>query len=415
MKLRIAIAFICLLVGLSGCHDDDDQSPEVPNSTKTRLPKKPETTDMSRTVLVYMVAQNSLSEFTAADIAEMKEGLKNVDVTRNNLLIYVDDESKFDKEGNYYVPRLIRLGKDKKGQVVEETLVEYKEQNSVDVSVMQNVFRTAFKYYPAKNYGVVFWSHGEGWVPSPTATRWFGQDGNNYMNISDLHEALKVAPHFDFIFFDACFMESVEVAYELKDRADYIVSSPTEIPGPGAPYQDVVPAMFAGEDVAVGIADAYYNYYKSIYKDGSGISNDNWTGGVSVGVTKTEVLEKLAEATAKIIPYYIYERPEINVFDVMCYDQRSNTRYYYDLDGFIRSLTTDKEYKAWKSVFNEAVIAWKYTERNYSGIVRHMFSIEGSAGLSTYIPHGKYDSSVNKYYRESCSWYKAAGWQQTGW
>lgn len=411
MKLRIIAVCLCLLALISACEEEKDGSPKIPNSIETRLPKPSNVTNGNRTVLVYMVADNSLSGFASADLAEMKEGIKSVDVTRNNLLVYIDDRT----EGAF--PRLIRLGKDKKDRVVEETLVKYKEQNSVDVSVMRNILQTTFKYYPAENYGIVFWSHGEGWVPSPStaSTRWFGQDGNDYMNISDLHEALAVAPHFDYIFFDACFMESVEVAYELRACGDYMISSPTEIPGPGAPYQEVVPAMFADGNVSVKIADAYYNYYKSIYKNGVGISNDNWTGGVSVGVTKNSALGKLAEATSKIIPEYITGRESIDVWNILCYDQRNNTGYYYDLDGLIRSLATDEEYRNWKLVFDEAVVAWKYTETNYSGLAGQMFSLKGSAGLSTYILHGKYDTAVNKYYRESCSWYNAAGWDKTGW
>ena len=45
--------------------------------------------------------------------------------------------------------------------------------------------------------------------------------------------------------FDACYMQSVEVIYQLRDRTDYFIGSPTEIPGPGAPYEAVVPALFS--------------------------------------------------------------------------------------------------------------------------------------------------------------------------
>ena len=159
MKLQIAALFMCLLVGLSACHDDNNE---------------PAPLSGSRTVLVYMVAQNTLSKFAPVDLDEMKEGIKNVDVTRNNLLVYIDDSS---------TPRLIRLGKDKKGRVIEETVATYKDQNSLDVSIMKEILRTAFNKYPAESYGITFWSHGEGWVPSPATTRWFGQDGNSYMNI----------------------------------------------------------------------------------------------------------------------------------------------------------------------------------------------------------------------------------------
>lgn len=53
-------------------------------------------------------------------------------------------------------------------------------------------------------------------------------------------------------------MQAVEVAYELRDYTDYCIGSPTEIPGPGASYDAVVPAMFSAENAAVNIAKAYY-------------------------------------------------------------------------------------------------------------------------------------------------------------
>lgn len=187
MKLKITLYSVCLLMLLAACQQDGPT---------------PEPSVGSRTVLVYMIAQNSLAPLASADIEEMKEGMRQVDATSGNLLVYIDD---------YSAPRLIRLGKDKKGKVVEETIENYPEQNSADANVMKKVISTAFNQYKAEKYGMVFWSHGEGWIPSPAKTRWFGQDGNNYMDIADLHAALQVAPDLDFLFFDACFMEAVEV------------------------------------------------------------------------------------------------------------------------------------------------------------------------------------------------------------
>ena len=45
-------------------------------------------------------------------------------------------------------------------------------------------------------------------------------------------------------------MQSVEVAYELRDCSEYFIGSPTEIPGPGAPYKAVVPEMFTETNLA---------------------------------------------------------------------------------------------------------------------------------------------------------------------
>ena len=43
----------------------------------------------------------------------------------------------------------------------------------VDVSKMKEVINTAFSEYPAQSYGLVLWSHGEGWLAkSQNKTRW---------------------------------------------------------------------------------------------------------------------------------------------------------------------------------------------------------------------------------------------------
>ena len=64
--------------------------------------------------------------------------------------------------------------------------------------------------------------------------------------------------------FDACFMASVEVAYELCGFTDYYIGSPTENPGPGAPYERLVPLM-AADQAAVEMSKAYFAAYEEIY------------------------------------------------------------------------------------------------------------------------------------------------------
>ena len=75
------------------------------------------------------------------------------------------------------------------------------------------------------------------------------------MNIEDLVTILSAdaVPHFDFVLFDACFMQSIEVAYALRNFTDYYIGSPTEIPGPGARYDVLVPALFSDGEVALNI------------------------------------------------------------------------------------------------------------------------------------------------------------------
>lgn len=377
-----------LVMVFASCNKQDDDVP----------------VDKVRTVLVYIVAQNSLSGFAAVDYNEIKEGLKNMDLAVCNMLVYMDDYS-----GSY----LIHLSKDKSGNIVEDTIAQYKEQNSLDVAFMKETISDAFRKYPADGYGLVLWSHGDGWIPKSTM-RWWGQDGSNYLDISELHDVLQSVPHLDFLFFDACFMESVEVAYELRDCADYLIGSPTEIPGPGAPYNLVVPQFFVKKDVAVAIASTYYEYYREKYDGGAGLSNSNWTAGSSIGVLKCSELEQLAAVTAKLLPNYIKDKETIDVSGIMGYDKRS-TKYYYDLERLIYKLTGgNSDYAEWKSAFDAAMVYWQTTPKNYSAFGKGMFNMDMEAGgLSTYVPQSS-GTAINLFYQR-LKWYKAAGWDQTGW
>jgi len=377
-----------------------------------------------RTVLVYIAADNSLTSFAADDIAEMVSGFAAVDADKNNLLVYVDTQSA--------KPLLYQITKDSKGAVVKNILHEYEEQNSVYPTVMAEVYNRVFSAFPAKSYGLVLWSHGDGWLPSPSnisaskaSTRWFGQDGTSYMDITSLNTALNSAPHFDFILFDACFMQSVEVAYELKDRADYFIGAPNEIPGPGAYYTELVPAMFSqAKDLASTVAHGYYDYYAAKYTGQLG-SNENWTMGVTVSVLKSSEVQALATATAAILPKYITNGSAINVSSIYSYDPRS-TYFYYDLKDLIKSLVASDDqtlFSAWSDAFELAVPVHLTTDKTYSSFINGMVSMAGSSGLSSYVPRSGtylYDGhlysyvSLNTFYH-SYAWYSAAGWSNTGW
>ena len=48
-------------------------------------------------------------------------------------------------------------------------------------------------------------------------------------------------------------------------------------------------------------------------------------------------------------------------------------------------------------------------------VIGGSFSMNGSAGLSTYIFRQSYEEEINPFYRQSIQWYSAAGWDETGW
>ena len=386
----------------AACENNENEGPEGPEPRE----------QVGRTVLVYIVGDNGVSELSSlfkVNFSDMKAGMEEVDYSKCNLVVYSEMVND--------VPHLISL-KQKNGKVVADTLFTYDEQNPLDKEVMASVISQTVSYFPADSYGFVFLSHSSSWVPASNNanSRSIGYYRRTQMNIPDFREALSSAfpKPLKFILFDSCNMQSVEVAYELRDCSEYFIGSPTEIPGPGAPYKEVVPELFTETDLAVNIASAYFNYYEKSYT-GAIPTNTIWTGGVATSVIKSEALEELARATKKILPKYIQDKREINRSGIQRYDFSSEDANY-DLEGLVQSLTGGKEntdYQSWRTAFDNVVTYWKTTPRNYSNKVS-MFSMEGAEGLSTYIPTGASNSTMNTFYR-TLSWYTAAGWDGTGW
>ena len=370
----------------------------------------------TRTILAYIAADNTLASFASLDLAEMKAGMAKVQDSNVHFLVYIDDGKS---------PRLLEL-KNEKGAVVETVVETYGSRNSVGVSETQEVFAKVFSNskYQADSYGLVYWSHGDGWLPYPlrAGTRWVGQDkgnGDNRMNISEFVEILKSAPHFDFMLFDACYMQSVEVIYQLRDRTDYFIGSPTEIPGPGAPYEAVVPALFSQDKPEINIAESYYTVYAEKYNNGIGISNENWTGGVSVSVVKSSELPALATATKGVLQTAasMQQRANIDITGILCYDPL-RSKNYHDLMGLMKKIQENQQaFDNYAHAYQNAVV-WKNTTDNnyctYPSGYGEMVSMNGFEGLSTYILRGN-DVKQDAYYRQSVEWYSAAGWADVYW
>ena len=377
------IRFKWMLIGclslflLSACDKEDEPASDVP---------------VERVVLMYIAGDNSLSSFPAKDLDEVRLGM--ADVPASFLFFaYVDTGS-----GN---PQLLKFRSRGNGTISEEVVKEYSDRNSVGVTETQEVFNDVFgnPEYQADSYGLIYWSHCDGWIPYPLpSNRWIGQDtgeGDNRMNLSD-------------------FKDILEVAYELREYTDYMIASPTETPGPGAPYDAIMPYL-AQVGASEAIADAYFEVYNALYNGGSGISNTNWTGGASICALRTDGLETLAALTAQMLPD---EEVDVAVLgqEVFNYDQRSGWSEshigYYDWVQLMENLLTEADYATWHQAYDEAVVYWKTTPMNYSSVVG-MFSMDGTNGVTHYIPESVTSSRAESY--RSLDWYTAAGLAKLGW
>lgn len=115
--------------------------------------------------------------------------------------------------------------------------------NMGSAQTLNDFLNYGFARYPSQRALGIMWSHGRGWKRSQKfghATRSFSEDiigGLNYsIQTWELPQAL--AGHtFDLFAWDASLMQMIEVAYELKNSARYVIGSEESPPASGYPYR----------------------------------------------------------------------------------------------------------------------------------------------------------------------------------
>lgn len=125
--------------------------------------------------------------------------------------------------------------------------------------------------YPASRYMLVLSSHGNGWRDKgPVNVRGIMYDDNsgNTMTMPQYKSALIscesiLGKKIDIIAFDACLMGMLEIGYQAKDYADYMVASEDSEPGVGWPYNTILASLesnsgWSAADFASDIVNKYY-------------------------------------------------------------------------------------------------------------------------------------------------------------
>lgn len=366
----------------------------------------------TRTVLVYIAADNNLSSYAMQNLSEMQSAMIQVD-KGNNLLVYLDIPG--------LKSHLIKVLHDGN----REILASYDNENSASPEVLKRVVTDVVRDFPATNYGLVLWSHGLGWLPSVVPqpksfaasatgissmwykdpdrpmTKYYGQDdtSTSKMDVPALTEALKDAPVFDFIIFDACFMGGIEVLYEMRDLADYIISSPTEVMGPGFPYNKVVPYMFGSGNSWDKICSTYVEHYTGV----------NYYSSASVSLVRTSELEALATVVADINT--AYKTDNMDISDIQ-YFEMLYTHMFFDIDDYISKFATAEQYNRFRDQMAKAVVYRNTTPKIYSAYRGgKLFDINSFSGISTYIPRVGVDFITYNAEFYKTSWAKAVNAQ----
>lgn len=392
MKIKIAFLCICIASILGACHDDDDET-------------KP---SVAKTVFMYLVADNSISSDIHANIASVEAGLKNVS-SPGTFVIYWDGGSYYSSE--FPVPTLFKYEVTGKGKVSKRTIIQtYSEQNSVSPGIMLKVFNDMKHLCPADRYGLIFGSHATGWLPANPKPRSLGDDAGSKINIPELADVLsQTGIHFDYVLMDACLMSQVEVAYELRNAADYLILSPAEVLSIGFPYMNITKDLMSTDDKEAGaikVAEGFLDYYRN-----EAPTNWHWA---TIAVIKADQMPALAAMTRSIM---VEHKEELAALDARTlqnpYGYARDILGYssYDFRAFMRVLTKQNTLPAFEEQLNRTVVYKGYVDEDpldYINIDQDDYS-----GIGCYVPYKTYGNWNN--YIKNLQWYTAAGWSDIVW
>ncbi len=348
-----------------------------------------------RTVLVYIAAANDLGTYANQNLQAMVRGLESVR-SHNNLIVYFDNGSG--------TPRLLRVTKDG-----SQTIKEYPGVNSTTAANLGSVISDVLENFPAVSYGLILWSHANGWAPQgfPLAvktmtlgaaayppTRTFGSQTFNsqkyQIEIPDLAAAIPSGV-FDFLITDACMMGGVETVYALRTKAAYIITYPSEVIADGMPYERITPDLVSSrpaETVCRSISTKFFDYYN----EQNGVYRS-----ASVALVKTSRMNELLLAVRAVVKDNAAVA-SLPLGNVQHYDPYIRP-FMYDLDDFIKQVASMEQYNTFRTALDKTILYQAHTD--YFVDLR----LERCCGLSSYIPSDTY-AQYNSYYYDT-DWYKA--------
>ena len=417
--MKYFVTIIAILALLTSCKKNEDDK-----GTHIITPGR-------RTIIAYMAGENNLSsnDFDQNDINEMIIGSMTMpDDCR--LLIFVDRSSNNEK------PFIARLNG--KNDVPVDTLYQYPQDfYSSDAGNFREVLERCIAFCPSQEYGLILWGHANGWIiekehESYTGNRAYGLDnGKNtleltkqyWMNIPSMAKALKdIGVKWKYIFSDCCNMQTVEVAYELKDVADYFIASPAEITGEGAPYNKIILDLCKSDDQQM--YESTCNDYNAQY--------DYVGGHLPISVIKTDQIDSLLNATRNILPQVNeYTQSHGTLDGLIYYYSYSKYSQYnkvlFDMNDVVLAALEEQDslYNVWKKAFDQAVVYKKNS--NYwhaNSIIMSDFMIDSTTEnarrqgvVSMFFPLTHYSQAYYNYNTliKQMKWYQAVGWSEVGW
>ena len=283
----LIIATLLIVVGVSCSNGDSPDGPDAP------------VTPVGQTVFMFFPWSNSLLSDFRRTVEDMQTVVAQRSMKNERIMVFMATSER--------EAVLFELKK-QNGRCLTDTLRRYSDRPFTSRQWLTSLFSEVMTLAPASRYGMVVGCHGLAWVPvqgqrnapkrlgsqerideednlykeekidkegesndlmhfevqGPVTTRFIGGTyPETQIETTDLADAMADAGfHTEYILFDACYMSSVEVAYELKDVTHYLIASPTEVLSYGFPYITMGKHLL-GTPNYKGIVDSFISFYSS--------------------------------------------------------------------------------------------------------------------------------------------------------
>ncbi len=326
------------------------------------------------TYLVYLAADNNLSEDAAEDIREMTQAVSSDEV---RVVVQMDQSTAYSGVAG----RTTRRGLVKNGSVQWTDLG--RDVDTSTPAALQEFIQWGRATYPSDKVALVLWSHGGGWKTQPLKARTRGvlNDGTSLMSIRDLAGVLRQTGPVDLLNFDACVMGMYEVAYEMRNLATVMVASEENVPGTGQPYHLILnhlvahPAMTASDLGRQTVID-YRDHYAGLA---------NFRGGVTMSALNLSKMDALHAAigtlSASLVTELDTNRGAVDAARAATVSYEEN---FLDLIGFASQLSL--RIGGATRTAADAVVARTGESIIYNVVEPGGTNIGMSAGLSIYVP-----------------------------
>jgi len=390
--------------------------------------------DAQWTWLVYMAGDNNLEGAGKDDLREMQQVGSTAQV---NVIV------QFDTEEN----KTTRYRVEKNKLKVEQ---EMPGVDCGDPKVLTDFIKWGSQKYPAKHYLVDVWNHGGGWENLPgnfnydsiraakprrgssllrvkrslfrttvhkiqqksvttlpyefsgtesqeeVAARAIAIDcgSHDYLDNQELRDAvLKALPNgkkVDLLGCDACLMNMLEICYEMKDAANFMVGSEETEPGAGWPYASILQALttnpsMSPADLAKTIVTRYGEWY---HKNGDP-ARDIAATQSALDISR---LQPVADAVNELADAFVKDLNNVAGGVSLARDKSQKFEYpeYVDLGDFagqvITRLPQDASVKEAATKIRNAL----HPETGNGFVIRNAtwgINVRRACGVSIYFPH----------------------------